>query len=579
MSLAEGEIDQLLASPSDALDELDRIECEESLYSFTRRMWSILEPANPMVEGWAMEAICEHLEAVSDGHIQKLLINVPPGFSKSLLVNVFWPAWLWGPKRKSHIRQLTFSYTSILTERDNRRFRDVLLSHDYGRLFGERFKLIKAGEQLVSNDKTGWKLATSIGGVGTGERGDIVALDDPNNVKDSESDTVREETNRWVREGMSNRLNDPARSSIVAIQQRTHEMDVSGLILTEMRHDFEHLLIPMEWEGQRQISTVPAMKWTDDPRTVVGELAWPQRYTPLVVRNLKITVGPYAWAGQYQQTPTPRGGGILKRDWWQVWDPPPDQNGHQRLPRCEFVVASFDGAFGQKQENDYSALTVWGLFKNAPGVLPSSTRMTTPYLEQIMGEGKLSAPLNPSRFIQPSKLILMQAWQKRLPLNGLEIEREVGETDAAYRARAMPHWGIVQFVADTCKRFNVNMLLIEAKANGIDVANEVKRQYAGEGWGMKLIEPKTDKVARAYSVQHILADAMVYAPDREWAEDVITVCASFPKVAHDDIVDSTTQAWKWLRDAGLLRHGHEIERDFADELAYKPAQTKALYDV
>lgn len=579
--LTDEEIAQMMARPADALDALDRVDCEESLLAFTRRMWHVLEPGRELVEGWALEAICEHLEAVSYGQIQKLLINVPPGFMKSMLTEVFWPAWEWGPRRMPHLRYVSFSYSAMLTERDNRRFRDVMLSHDYGRLFGDRFALMKTGEQLVSNDKTGWKLATSIGGVGTGERGDRVVLDDPHSVKESESDTVRQETVRWFREGMSNRLNDADKSAVVVIMQRVHEEDVSGVILSDMQHDYEHMCIPMEWEGQRRISTVSQMAWQYDPREEVGDLAWAERFSPVACRNLKTTVGPYAWAGQYQQSPTPRGGGIFKRDWWQVWDPPPDAEGHQRLPQCEFVLASFDGAFGQRQENDYSALTVWGIFRNAPGVLESSTRQPRHYLEQTMNpQGAASAQQMVRKFTVAPRIILMNAWRKRLPLNGLEIPRMDDETPAQWRQRAMKHWGITQWVADTCRRFRVNILLIESKANGIDVANEMSRQYSGEGWSIRMSDPGAlDKVARAYSVQHLLADQMVYAPDREWAEDVITEMSVFPKTTHDDYTDTATQAWKFLRDAGLAVHGHELERDLAEQMQHTTGNLPALYPI
>lgn len=577
-----------LSHPADALDEIDRIECEESLYAFVKRMWHILEPANPMVHGWVMEAICEHLQAVTNGDIQKLVINVPPGFSKSLITNVFWPAWEWGPKRMPHLRYVTFSYTASLTERDNRRFRDVILSHDFSRLFGGGFDVLKAGEQLVSNSKTGWKLATSISGVGTGERGDRVINDDLNNVKDSESPTIRDETNRWIREGMSNRLNDAAKSAVVNIQQRTNEQDATGTILEHMP-EFHHLMIPMEWDGRTQISTVPNMVWNEDPREKIGDLAWPQRFNAVICRNLKTTVGPFAWAGQYQQSPTPRGGGIIRRDWWQLWDPPPtimlgadgEPREVQKFPDCEFIVASFDGAFGQKQENDWSALTVWGVFRQASGVLASSTRTQRPYLDQVMNgrtsATQIAAPVNG----QPPQVMLMHAWRKRLPLNGYEITREDDETDAEFKARQMREWGIVQWVIHTCKRFGVNMLLVEAKANGIDVANETKRQMEGQRFGVKLIDPgKLDKVARAYAVQHIWADRMVWYPDREWAEDVINEAATFPKGGHDDLTDTSTQAIKYLRDIGVLLHGHEMERELAEAMQYKSQTTsRPLYPV
>src|SRR5882672_4660812 len=89
------------------------------LIAFVRYFWHILEPETPFVDGWVLWAMCEHLEAVTAGKITRLLINVPPGSMKSLLVNVFWPAWEWGPMGKSHFRYVTFSYSASLTERDN----------------------------------------------------------------------------------------------------------------------------------------------------------------------------------------------------------------------------------------------------------------------------------------------------------------------------------------------------------------------------------------------------------------------------------------------------------------------------
>jgi hypothetical protein len=193
-TISDSDLAYFMARPADALDELDRIDCEESLLAFVKRMWPVLEPGRALVDGWPLEAVCEHLEAITYGHLQKVLINVPPGFMKSLLTDVFWPAWEWGPRQLPWHRYVAFSYSASLTERDNRRFRDVMMSRDYGRLFGGKFALTSIGQTLVSNNQTGWKLATSIGGVGTGERGDRVILDDPHNVKESESDATRLET-------------------------------------------------------------------------------------------------------------------------------------------------------------------------------------------------------------------------------------------------------------------------------------------------------------------------------------------------------------------------------------------------
>src|SRR5580658_1651982 len=164
------------------------------LYAFVKYFWHILEPGTQFVDGWPIEAICEHLEAVTFGEIRLLLINIFPGAMKSLLVDVFWPAWEWGPQELGHLRYVAFSYSSSLTERDNAKFRDLITSGEYKAMYGEAVTARKTGETKVTNTKQGWKLASSVSGVGTGERGDRVVLDDPHNVKESESDAVREET-------------------------------------------------------------------------------------------------------------------------------------------------------------------------------------------------------------------------------------------------------------------------------------------------------------------------------------------------------------------------------------------------
>jgi predicted phage terminase large subunit-like protein len=270
------------------------------LLEFVRYFWPVLEPQTEFVDGWPLRAICDHLEAVTFGEINRLLMNVPPGFMKSLLTDVFWPAWMWGPMNQPHKRFVTFSYSASLTERDNRRMLALLLSPDFQVLWGERFNLMKKGETLLSNDKTGWKLASSVGGVGTGERGDVVIADDLHNVKEAESDQVRTETVRWFQEAAENRLNDLKRSAIVVIMQRVHAADVAGEIIKG--GGYTHLCIPMEFEPARACNT--KIGWTD-PRKEDGELAWAERFPEAELLPFKRRA--YMWC-------TPAEAPVLMRD-------------------------------------------------------------------------------------------------------------------------------------------------------------------------------------------------------------------------------------------------------------------------
>jgi len=518
------------------------------LFEFVKYFWHILEPKTPFVDGWAIRAICEHLEAVTYGEINRLLINVPPGFSKSLLTNVFCPAWEWGPANLPHLRHIAFSYAAYLTQRDNGRFRDLVTSREYIALYGDRFEAVGVGVEKISNNKTGWRFASSAHGVGTGERADRIILDDPHNVKDGESDIIRTKTVRWFDEAMSNRLNDLRKSSIVVIMQRVHENDVSGHII-EHEPEYEHLLIPMEWDGRRFTTSIG---WTD-PREFDGELAWPERYPDETLRRSRRN--PFMWAGQYQQAPEPRGGGMFKRDWWGLEHIPFGK----RPPDCEYIVASLDSAYTKQERNDPSGFTVWGVYRDLHS--------------------------NP-------KVLMLGAWRKHLEMHGPHQERRPGESDRAYVDRCKKDWGLVEWVAYDCKRLRVDKLLIEAKASGITVAQEMRRLYANEAYGIELVNPEGDKYARAVAVMHLWADGLVMVPasledpkdadshlvPRDWAQTVIDEMAVFPNGRFRDLTDSTTQALKHLRSVGLaVRREERMDEQIARSMHQE--QMPPLYPV
>lgn len=518
------------------------------LYSFIQYFWDVLEPETPLVVGWPLEAMCEHLECVTYGEVNRLLINVPPGMMKSLLTDVFWPAYEWGPCDLAHLRYVAFSYSSSLTERDNDKFGTLIGSDKYQQLWGNRVTLTARGKVKVANTAQGWKLASSIGGVGTGERGDRILLDDPHNIKESESETVRKEAIRWFRESMSNRLNDMINGAIVIIMQRVHEEDVSGAIL-ELGLDYCHLRIPMEYEASYQFDDDGDVKtneigWIDprfDPDDLdgcEGTLAWPERFPPEVVQSLKHTLGPVGFAGQYQQAPAPRGGNIFQRDWWQLWESPDN-----KFPPFEYLIASLDSAFTEKEQNDPSGFTVWGIF------LDKELRR---------------------------RVMLVHAWRKHLPFSGPRIEMRPNESKQAYRLRCQPTWGLIEWVADTCSRFKVDKLLIEAKASGISAGQELRNRYGLQDWSVQLCPVKGDKVARALAVQATFSQCVVYAPARDWAQDVIDEMANFPVGRYDDLTDSVTQSMKYLRDTGMLRTDEEARHEEMQGVMHRP-KPRSIY--
>lgn len=291
---------------------INRELSRKSLHEFMVQAWHVVEPATPFVDGWHLHAICEHLEAVSRREIRNLLINMPPRHAKSLLVSVFWPCWEWisHPER----RWLFSSYAISLSIRDSLKCRRLIESPWYQRNWGYLYHMV--GDQNAKgrfeNDKTGYRLATSVGGSATGEGGDYVVCDDPHSVIEAESEAVRAGTITWWDETMSTRGNDPKTVARVIVMQRVHERDLAGHVLG--RGGYEHLCLPAEYEGA--IYSTP-LGWRD-PRTIEGELLWPERFGPDELAALKVALGPYATAGQLQQRPAPRGGGMLKRAWFEI---------------------------------------------------------------------------------------------------------------------------------------------------------------------------------------------------------------------------------------------------------------------
>lgn len=293
-----------------------RARCQ-TLAGFVREAWHVVEPNSTYVHGWHLDAICAHLEAVTDGRVNRLLINVPPGTMKSLLTSVLWPAWEWGPVGRTSLRYLTSSYTEKYVKRDSRRMRDLVQSDWYRSLWPE-VQLIRAGEASFANTKTGNREGVPFASL-TGGRGDRVIIDDPHSTETAESEAERLNTTRIFRESVPTRLNDPKTSAIIVIMQRLHEDDVSGQIM-KLGLGYEHLMLPMEFEPDRSCRT--SIGFTD-PRTEEGELLFPERFPREVVERDKVPMGSYAVAGQFQQRPAPRSGGMFQRGDFEIVDAVP----------------------------------------------------------------------------------------------------------------------------------------------------------------------------------------------------------------------------------------------------------------
>ena len=539
------DLDGMTIPIDEQIKDLDRADCEDSLYKFLVNGWRYIDPA-PFSHGWPIEAVAEHLQAVVDGEIKRLIVNIPPRCAKSSLTSVAFPAFTWAQPRKSDtsgpgVQFLHASYAQSLSLRDSTKCRRLIESPWYQGLWGDRFALM--GDQNTKtrfdNDKGGSRLSTSVGSSLTGEGGNIIVVDDPNAAQEAFSEATIASTIEWWDGALSTRLNNAKTGAFVVIQQRLSEEDLTGHILSKDVGEWTHLCLPMRFEPERSFHT--SIGW-EDPRKEAGELLWPERFGEREVGILERQMGPWTAAGQLQQRPEPKGGGVIKREWWRLWE-------RDIFPDCDYVIASLDTAYTTKTENDFSALTIWGVFSGG-----DQKAMAT----RVIGrDAETVSVIMRSYSEEHPKIMLVWAWQERLELHDLVLK-----------------------VQQSMKKYKVDKLLIENKAAGISVAQEIRRMYGHEDFAVQLVDPKSqDKLSRLYSVQHLFAEGLIYAPDRAWADQVITQTSTFPKGKHDDLVDTVSMALRHLRELGMLVRGAEWTADLENKMDFSGSPPTPLYNV
>jgi predicted phage terminase large subunit-like protein len=469
------------------LTQLEIIEAEESLSEFIRQAWPILEPGAPYVHGWHIDAICEHLEAVTRGEITRLIINIPPGCMKSLILNVFWPAWEWGPKHMPHLRGLGVSHNQDLAVRDSIKLRMLIQSDWYQERYPHvRLKYGRVSKKEFENSKNGFNKVMAIASM-TGSRGDRVRIDDPLSVEDARSKIVLATREFLFKEAIPTRLISPKNSAIIIIMQRLHQMDTTGIAL-KLEQGYECLMLPMEFEIERRCKTNIGFV---DPRTIDGELLFPERFPKEVVERDKKSLGAAGHASQNQQRPAPREGAIIQVAWLQNrYLLQRDPYGKPILNSFTEIYQSWDTAFKEGQENDYCVCTTWGLRDNG--------------------------------------FYLIHRFKKKMLFPELE-------------ARAI----------ELANYFNPNQILIEDAASGISLQQAMQKKTR---LPIKAVRADKDKIARLSAVSGYFEAQRVFLPQNEsWVDEpdgYVEELTTFPAVAHDDSVDSTSQ---FLQEIALRR--------------------------
>lgn len=468
------------------------------LRDFVFAAWQWVEGSRSLEWGWHLDAICEHLEALVDGRLssRNLLVNVPPRTSKSTIVTVMFPCWLWTFKPET---QFAFASYSFSLSRDHAyKRRAIIESEWYQENFGDVVQLAGDRNNIaeVANTARGMLYTTSVGGSTTGRGGDYLILDDPNDAEQMESEVQRASTLRWVDINWSTRGNDPKSVRNILIQQRTHVDDVTGHVLKQNPEAWTHLKIPMERGDKSCVTPI----WTD-PRASKGELLQPARFDAAYIALQRLRLGSYFYAGQYDQEPYPVGGGIFKQAWFERrWSRSKDNLG-------QILCGSY--AFDPMQAFRFIVVD------------PAIT-------EKTIGEKKTSDPDFTAIFVcavistpQGPHLAVMDAVHERLE-----------GPDILPRLQALQDYWHVSVIGVETIAFQLALFQF-AQRMGLPV-----REISTKNDPESLYRIDKDKTARAVSATPFCEQRLVFLPDyAPWVAEFLAEACSFPNGSHDDFVD------------------------------------------
>ncbi len=412
-------------------------------------------------------ALSDALESIERGELKRLIVLMPPRHGKSEIISLRFPCWYLAKHPGDYIVQAGYAESIALTH--SRQARDIFISSEMMRLFpGIHHRPERPGQEIVIPERQaahewgtkqgGSYYAVGIGGGLTGRGFNVGIIDDP--VKDEEeasSQTIRDKVWDWYQKVFRTRAEPDA--AIIVVMTRWHQDDLIGRLLKQSQED----------------PTADQWKVLHFSAVQDGQALWPKRYSLEVLRKIQSSIGSRAFESLYQGNPTVAEGQIIKREWWQYF---------RERPNFLRIIHSWDTAFKDKTQNDYSVCTVWGETQNG--------------------------------------YYLLDVWRDKVEFP--ELKRIAVALDARDSPSAVP---------------------VEDKASGQSLIQELQRDTKIPVIPFKV---DSNKIARAYAVTPLIEAGKVFLPENApWLFDYIEELSAFPNAEHDDQVDSTTQALSFMR--------------------------------
>jgi predicted phage terminase large subunit-like protein len=339
---------------SDAAPDLSKPEyvaaLREDFHTFVFRCFLELNSSASFQPTPHIVTMAAKLQAVRDGRLKRLIVAIPPRHLKSLSASIALPAWLLGHDANAAIVNVT--YGQELSDKFARDCRAIMTTSWYRALFATRLVSDRASLTELVTTAGGFRLATSVGGVLTERGADFIIIDDPLKPSDAMSESRRAAVNQWFDGTLYSRLNDKQSGVIVIVMQRLHEDDLVGHVLKREAWEVLSFAAIAEADEKRAFDTPFGPRGFDRE---AGEALHPERESLETLRQIRAAIGEANFAGQYQQTPTPNGGGMVKAAWFPRYRP-------EDLPQIfDRIVQSWDTANKPTELADYSVCTTWGL--------------------------------------------------------------------------------------------------------------------------------------------------------------------------------------------------------------------------
>jgi len=473
------------------MDKLNKIElidkelCQRSYYYFLKLFWGEII-TEKMQNAFHIKYLCDELQTIGERIIARqeklydLIINIPPGESKSTIVTIYFPVWLW--IKDPSIRVISGSYAATLSIEHATKSRTLIRSDKFQKFWGDKIKVSKDNDNksFYSNSNGGERKSVSVGGAVTGSHAHLLLVDDPVNPKQANSVTLLETSNKWIDETLSTRVVDAAITPTILIMQRLHENDATGVKLKQLKENpnlkIKHICLPAS--DEYPIYPVELKQFYTDG--VLNPLRKPKE----ILADFKAKLGSYGFAAQMGQQPAPPEGNIIKGKWFSYYDKKIiiEQILNNKL-HVDFFI---DSAYSEKTVKNNN-----------------------------------NAALN-----DPSALIAFTVYQKSLYiLNCIEIWLDFPD--------------LIKFIPKyTSENFEnkKSLILVEPKASGKSIVQFLKKETSlniKEG-----VAPTTSKIERTHANAPFIEAGRVFLPkDEFWVQDFLKQVETFPFASHDDKVD------------------------------------------